>query len=348
MKIEELLAIVNRYLSPLKRRKWLIIAIGLLAGLGMGIRAYFAPVMYRTTTVFHPESSPTGSSGLMIPDPISILMGSSDGSASGQQMIGVLQSKSISESVVADTIVWNETQKLLAEVILGEQPQGFSLISMVKQLFVEDTGLTYSAKIIQASQQLMREQSLETSEQGFIVFTFGFYNPDLCQLIAEKYIEKLISYYTKQKTAKAQLNVDFFTERTDSVKRELDVISAQRARAIDQEQYRVFARDMVPTAELDSKLEMLKEMYIQLVASREQFIAQLKRETPIIQILDPPKPPFDVESPSTLIHFMGGLIGVVLLLCLWFTRREWKEDGKNILIKALEGEDEDPVEEEEY
>lgn len=282
----------------------------------------------------------------MIPDPISILMGSSDGSASGQQMIGVLQSKSISEAVVADTILWHDTERLLAEVILEERPQpGFSLIGMIQQIFIEDTGLTYNAKIIQSSQQLMREQSLETSEQGFIVFSFGFYNPVLCQLIAEKYIDNLISYYTKQKTAKAQLNVDFFTERTDSVKKELDVVSARRARAIDQEQYRVFARDMVSTAELDAKLEMLKEMYIQLVASREQFIAQLKRETPIIQVLDPPKPPFDVEGPSVLVHFLGGLIGVIFVLCAWITRREWISDGKNILIAAVEGGNE-PAEEE--
>lgn len=342
MKIEEILATIDRYLSPLKRRKWLIIAVGLLAGLGFGLRAYFAPVMYRTTTVFHPESSSTGSSGLMIPDPISILMGSSDGSASGQQMIGVLMSKSISEAVVADTILWNDAQRLLAEVILEERPQSFSVFRSIQQLFVEDTGLTYNAKIIQASFQLMKEQNIETSEQGFIVFSFGFYNPTLCQLIAEKYIDHLISYYTKQKTAKAQLNVDFFTERTDSVKRELDVVSARRARAIDQEQYRVFARDMVSTAELDAKLEMLKEMYIQLVASREQFIAQLKRETPIIQVLDPPKPPFDVEGPSVLINFLGGFIGISLFLCIWLTRREWLTDGKRILISALEGGEELP------
>lgn len=284
----------------------------------------------------------------MIPDPISILMGSSDGSASGQQMIGVLQSKSISESVVADTILWHDTERLLAEVILEEQPKGFSLVGMIQQIFIEDTGLTYNAKIIQASQQLMREQNLETSEQGFIVFSFGFYDPVLCQLIAEKYIDNLISYYTKQKTAKAQLNVDFFTERTDSVKRELDVVSARRARAIDQEQYRVFARDMVSTAELDAKLEMLKEMYIQLVASREQFIAQLKRETPIIQVLDPPKPPFDVEGPSVLVNFLGGLIGISILLCAWFTRREWISDGKNILISAVEGGNETTDDDEEY
>lgn len=281
----------------------------------------------------------------MIPDPISILMGSSDGSASGQQMIGVLQSKSISESVVADTIPWQGSDKLLAEVILEERPQSFSPVGMIQQIFIEDTDLTYNAKIIQSSQQLMREQSLETSEQGFIVFSFGFYNPALCQLIAEKYIDNLISYYTRQKTAKAQLNVDFFTERTDSVKRELDIVSARRARAIDQEQYRVFARDMVSTAELDAKLEMLKEMYIQLVASREQFIAQLKRETPIIQVLDPPKPPFDVEGPSVLVHFLGGLIGVMFVLCAWITRREWISDGKKILIAAVEGGNE-PAEEE--
>lgn len=346
MKIEELFATINRYLSPLNRRKWLIIAVGLMAGVGFGLRAYFAPVMYRATTVFHPESGSTGASGLMIPDPISILMGSADGSASDQQMIGVLQSKSISGAVVADTIPWNGSQRLLADVILEERPQSFSVFQLIKGFFVEDTGFTYDTKIILASQQLMREQSLETSEQGFIVFSFGFYNPRLCQLIAEKYIANLISYYTKQKTAKAQLNVDFFTERTDSVKRELDIVAAQRARAIDQEQYRVFARDMVSTAELDARLEMLKEMYIQLVASREQFIAQLKRETPIIQVLDPPRPPFDVEAPSVLIHFLGGLIGVIFLLCLWITRREWISDGKDILVSTIEGGNKVPEEDE--
>lgn len=340
MKAEELLRHIQRYSAPVLQAKWLILAIGLLVGSGMAIRAYFSPVMYRAMTVFHPESGDAGN-GFSIPDPISLLMGSGAPSASDQQMIGVLKSQSISEKLVADTISWKGDSMLLADLILEETPRPFSIFSVLKNLVSPDTGYTHETKIIIASRQLMKEQTAATNENGFIDFSVGFYEPALTQIIAEKYIDYLIDYYTNQKTEKAYQNVAFFTERADSVKSELDKVAASRARIVDQEQYRIFARDQISTAELDIKLDMLKEMYIQLVASREQFIAQLKRVTPIIQVLDPPTPPFDVEKPSIIQAFVLGLFLVIFLATVWLTRKEWIPDLRVLLIKTIEGKQEE-------
>ena len=336
MKIEELLQHIERYSTPVLRVKWIILAIGLIMGSALAIRAYLSPTMFRAVTIFHPESGDSGG-GFALPDPISLLIGNGTSSASDQQMIGVLRSQTVSEKLVADTIPWKGDTVLLADLIIEETPRPFSIVRAITSLVSPDTGYTYQTKIIIASRQLMKELSASTNENGFIDFSVGFYQPELIGIIAEKYIENLVEYYTNQKTEKADQNVAFFTERADSIKGELDKVAASRARIVDQEQYRIFARDQISTAELDIKLEMLKEMYIQLVASREQFIAQLKRVTPIIQVLDPPTPPFDVEKPSVIKGFLSGLFLIIFFSAVWLTRREWIKDIRILVVKTIEG-----------
>ncbi len=323
-------------------RKWLMIGLALAAGVGLAVRAWLAPKTYMAVTVFHPDTGAGGTSGINVPDPLTFLMGGRETTASGQQIMGVLKSRSISEGIVADSIAWDGDTTLLADVVVQEAPFSFSPVRMVMRWFsANDSGPTYQSKLIHAGSLVRKGITTEMSEEGFINFFLGYYDPLLTQILAEKYIHHLEEYYTQQKTEKAQMNVDFFTQRADSVKKELDKVAASRARLMDQAQHRVFARDQIQAAELDVKLQMLQEMYIQLVASREQFIAQLKRETPVIQILDPPKPPFDVVGPSFIKSFLIGFVLAVFLLSLWFTRNLWIEDGRTFIISSIKRPDDE-------
>lgn len=336
MKTDDLYTIAARYKAPLLRRKWTIIICSLILGTCLALWAYFSPYQYIATTVFHPATDEVGS-GLDLSNPLAILAGGASASASDQQMIGVLQSQSINQSVASDTVVWKGKAFLLADLIIEHTPKKLISLKRIFSLFQSQDSITITQKTTRAAKLLMKNQVAEVNEHGFIDHSIRFYEKDLSQLIAEKYIEELIDYYTKQKTEKAKTNVAFFTERADSIKQELDLVAASRARVVDQEQYRIFARDQISTAELDIKLDMLKEMYIQLVASREQFIAQLKRVTPIIQVLDPPIPPFEKEKTSILKAFLGGVFLVVFLFTVWLTKGEWIPDLRHLIISTIDG-----------
>ncbi len=343
MKAQDLFDHIDLYRDTLRRRKWLIILSSVALGLIMTVVAFLAPVSYRVSTVFHPETLDGGSaSGFQIPDPISLLIGSNDVGASGQQMVGILKSKRISEAMVADSIDWNNSRQLIADIVIAKTPVPLKsmIVNTVSQwIFSSDSLPSVESKVIKASKILTETHQIVITDEGFISFSLSFPDSYLVQVFAERYIDQLEAYYLVQKTDKAQRNVEFFSQRADSVRLELNKIAAARARQIDQDQYQIFARDMIKTAELEANLDMLKEMYIRLVTSREQFIAQLKRDTPVIQVLDPPKPPFGVEKSSPLKNFILSFIGLAIFLSIWFTRELIAEDLKSLIVRSLESEE---------
>ncbi len=319
------------------RFRWLLVlASFLMAGL-FAVRAFLSPAFFTANALIHPETNGGAEAGgISIPDPMSLLLGGGMTSDDGEQMIGVLKSRHISEAVMHDSVEWEGQQHLVADLVIDHLPKSFSPVGWaVNLLFPPDSLPTAEDKAIMTAKMMRENMLVEATEEGFISFSLGYYHAGLLQLVANGHLEELEEYYLKQKTAKAQRNVVFFTERADSVKRELDKATYTRARIVDQQQYRIFAQDQVYNYELDAQMELLKEMYITLVTSRESAIAQLKRETPMIQVLDPPRPPYDVQKSSFVVMgLLGGFLGL-FLLSIWLTRRLWREDVQNMVAQFI-------------
>lgn len=332
-----LIAIIERYWSIIGPRKGWIILAGLPLAVVLGIYAFTYPSSYTARTVFHPDTSVNPLMGDAA-NPLSLILGGQAEGAEQGQMIEILQSRHINEAVAADTILVEEQRRLAARVILEMYDPGFSIVQWVTELFTGKPEPLTDAKRIKNAAGIMESLlKAEVTENGFIVMLFSCKDPEIGRQLSYRYIHHLTQYYERQRTEKAKNNVAFFTQRADSVKRELDKVTYGLARNIDQNQFRIRATSEVYPSELRAKQEILKQMFITLTISREQAVAQLQQETPVIQVLDRPEPPYTRKGRSVIKYgLMGWFLGS-FFLTLFLTRKLLREDLGNFIYQALSG-----------
>lgn len=327
MALEDIIAKINSYQALIKARLLGILILAVILGLLLGIYAYTSPTYYKAKATFHPEASSGDGPSLDGLNPFSFLMGGGglDGSEA-VMMEEVLKSRKLREHVVQDSTRFEGKQEQLADLILKHYPKSYSPMAVIMRLLSPERKYTERSKVIFASNFIEGGLKTEKLESGFLSMEFTFPHDSLTEIVSKTYIEKLSQYYTDQKTEKADSNFRFFTLRADSVKKELDKAARALANFEDRNKNLVYARRALSAKEYEIRLEYLKEMYITLVASREQAASQLQRSTPIIQILDEPVPPFEIIKKSTLVYSILGLILGIFLGIFWVSRKLlWKD-----------------------
>lgn len=343
--------------------------MALVLGLYFAYDAHRSPTYYQSQAIFHPESE--SSSGFNIDNPVSFFLGTPAASIEASTMVGILASRRISEMVVkdsvvlvgdtffvvtpeteygifhGDTIALDTSRVLLADAVNDLFKPGFSVIRYISQLISGPPDVpTKSQRIYAAGKVLRKQMNAVVNEDGFIDMTLSIPNSKIVKVLSDKYILALRDYYIGQRTEKAERNLDFFAYRADSVEQELTSVNRRIASFFDRSRYRVMAREEVLPRELEARQEYLKELYVNLTISREQATSKLLEETPIIQVLDFPMPPFQKEQKSRVAGLLIGAFAGFLLGAIWFSRKQIREDLWILLKRSLDPEDhpEDMVE----
>ncbi|MEM6265689.1 MAG: hypothetical protein AAGI38_24515, partial [Bacteroidota bacterium] len=198
--------------------------------------------------------------------------------------------------------------------------------------------LSTTASFNQAAGILRRSLKV-VDQQTFLVVNFSSNNPLLAQRVNESYLEALEIYYNRQKTAKAESNLIFFTRRADSVNKKLDKVNRSLSYYFDNFQNNIRKFNQLKQKELIARQGMLEQLYISLEISKEQALSQKQQQTEIIQILDPPKPPFQSIKPSAATYAIGGLILGIIIAGIWSVKTLIWEDFSQIIQNSLEAND---------
>ncbi|MFK7925217.1 MAG: hypothetical protein AB8H47_24900 [Bacteroidia bacterium] len=354
---------INDYQAVIWKRKWWFLGVGVVLAIAFGYSELSTPTEYIAKAKFHPESE--SSSSLNLDNPVSLLFGGGMVPEESKNMIGILKSRRIAESVVGDTIilyadtffifqasrpfglyqegmrtdtVWLEGEEKIfladkaLELFNGEP----SFIDKTIAFFMEPLPpKSLSRKIYSAGRKLGDRMTSYVGEEGFIDFSVTVPDAVYAKVLADKYILALRTYYQNQKTEKAKRNLDFFTIRADSIKRELDLANRGIANSLDKSRYRVMASEEIVPRELEAKSTILQQMYVNLMVSREQAVSQLLETTPILQVLDYPRSPFDTIRGSLLKGIIIGFGLSFLVLGFWFTRKLLWTDFKTLVNNSL-------------
>lgn len=333
MEITELLSRLQAYLTRLRRAwGWLLLGSLLVAALLVSYGTS-KPTIYIATTLFHPEGKTMGAgqeNALSL-----ILGGGADGGEAGV-MVGILESRRISESVTSDTIEFHGEPRLMADIVLDAAPKSFNFQTWIRQMLADSIPPPRKEqKVVWAASQIRSSMSTEITREGFIKMNIGYYTPELAGLISREYIEKLRAYYKQQRTEKAWKNVMFFTSRADSIKRELDAVSRSLARFYDRNQGLIYKEASVYPGEQQMQQEILKQMYVSLVLSKEQAMAQFQQDIPIIQVLDNPDPPYGRLQASFVLYLILGLVAGAGLTAVILVRKMLREDIEALIRQQL-------------
>ncbi|MEO0470393.1 MAG: hypothetical protein AAF206_12275 [Bacteroidota bacterium] len=324
-------------------RKWrvLIWVLALTVGIGMGVKSFFNPKIFTAETIFHPES--TGqATNVDLGNPVSFILGGGVGEGGEVgYMLGVLRSRNLSEAVMAEPLP-EDSSKVLAELYLEARPEPPLITTWINRLiYGPQDSLTLRKKIIQAGKLIRNALEAETTEEGFIRLKISYLDAPLVQRISNTYIHKLRAYYREQKTEKAKSNISFFSHRADSVRRELDKVNRSLANYADRSRYKILAQDAVYPRELEAEQEILKQMYINLMLSREGAISKKLEDMPVVQVLDHPVPPFKIQKPAFIRSGIIFFLLTAILLFVWLSRKMLVKDTVDIVRYSLQPETEE-------
>jgi len=150
---------------------------------------------------------------------------------------------------------------------------------------------------------------------------------DLDMIYAKRFIEKLasnaIAFYTSYKTEKNQTNVNILQRQTDSVKAMLfgSINDVASINDLNVNPIKQSLRTNGQKRQID--LQVNSALYTELLKNLELAKLTLRKETPLIQIIDTPKLPLKNEKKGRL--FMGVIFGFLgsFLCALFLLIKKW-------------------------
>lgn len=328
--------LIRQLMKRLKKFSWLIILIA--GGLG-GFFYYIAKqdiLMYTSTATVFPLNSSGGTS--VSASTIGSLLGMSDvpQSFTGEASINIVElasSRRTREAVSLERVA-SMKNKTIAELLVEEYNKhtGFMQHEPIKMPLDSQQLINVSTSFLRAG------FASKINKNGILELHFTNSSPDLVREISYVYIEKISSFYIELKKKKAQLDFDFAVKKADSL---LNVLNALDRKAIALDESTFFTNEelkrfSLPKINLAQDKSTVQAQYYYAVNNRESAAYKLQKDTPIIETLDKPEPPFDASQKSATMYaiigcMLGAFIGIVLV--------SWKVISKFIseeLNKALD------------
>jgi uncharacterized protein involved in exopolysaccharide biosynthesis len=320
--------------------KWrLIILAGIIGGLIGFTYAYFQKPTYKAALTFAMEEEKSGGGGLGgalgLASQFGIDLGSSGGGAfSGANLIELMKSRKLVEKTLLSPIEVDGKAQSLVEYYLAfneikkdwdEKPllknvsfpidadrTKFTLQqdSILKNLAA---GLIKKDLVISQKDKKVSILSIEmnsTNEQFAKVF---------CETIAKETSE----YYVEIKSKKSKMNVDILQHQADSIRAELNSAITGVAAAADNVFNLNSAMNVrrTPSARRQVDVQANTAILTQLVGNLELAKVTLRKETPLLQIIDRPSFPLEKEKVGKLKSLVlgGFLAGFLTVLYLVFS-----------------------------
>jgi hypothetical protein len=133
---------------------------------------------------------------------------------------------------------------------------------------------------------------------------------------ANQIVENVNEFYVYTKTKKSSDNLAILQRQTDSVKRELGIAISNVAASVDINPNANLARQilMAPSKRRQVDVQANTAILTELVKNLEISKLTLRKETPLIQTIDEPQLPLDVQVVGKKAIVIGAVLGFVLIV----------------------------------
>lgn len=327
--------LIKQLLHRLKKYSWLIALLAI--GFG-GFFYYMAKQNVRLytskATVFPLNGTSESSPG----STISTLLGLGDGTKSftGDASINIVElaASRRTREAVAMVRIPSLQNKTVSQLMIEENNRH---VGFMQNTFIEPPKDSLG-RINIASNLLRGAFVAKINKNGILELYFTNSNTDLVREVNYIYIDKLSEFYIDLKKKKAQIDFEFAVKKADSLLLVLNKLD-RRAIALDESTFFTnegLKRYNVPKLNLAQDKATVQSQYYYAVNNRESAAYRLQKETPIIEPLDRPEPPFDVTEKSKTIYVMMGLIlgaFIGIMLVSWKIVNRYMADELN---KAIE------------
>jgi uncharacterized protein involved in exopolysaccharide biosynthesis len=327
--------LLKKLISRLKKYSWVILIMTVIFA---GFFYYIAKqsvLMYTSkATVFPLNGTSDNSPG----STISSLLGLGEGTKSftGDASINIVElaNSRRTREAVAMVKIPSMQNKTVSELMIEENNSHTGFMQNRPIEIPKDS----LSKINIASNLLKGAFTAKINKTGILELYITSSNPQLVREVSYIYIDKLSEFYIDLKKKKAQIDFEFAVKKADSLFLILNQLDA-KAIALDESTFFTnegLKRYNLPKINLAQDKATVQSQYYYAVNNRESAAYRLQKETPIIEPLDKPEPPFDTMKKSTFLYVViGSLLGLVLgvFVVSWKVINKYMGDELN---KAIE------------
>jgi hypothetical protein len=309
---------IKQLIKRLKKFSWFII----LVAIGFGGFFYYSAkrtlVTYTSTATVFPLNSSTDNA--VSSSTISNILGLSDApkSFSGEASINIMElatSRRTRDAVAMERIP-SMHNKMISELLVEEHNKHVGF-----QQNEEIRGPLDSLQLINIASNMLRAgMAAKINKNGILELHYTNTSQDIVRAVSYVYIDKLSSFYIDLKKKKAQIDYEFALKKVDSLGNVLNALD-KRAIALDESTFftnEELKRYSLPKQNLGQDKSTVQSQYYYAVNNREAAAYKLQKETPIIEPLDRPEPPYDETRKSAMLYtmiglFLGAAIGIGLV-----------------------------------
>ena len=343
--IKELLLKLKSWVHYLKS-KWVPIFVFGVLGATLGVTyAFLKKPIYTASLTFVLDDEKAGTNGLSgalgLASSFGFDLGGVSGGSvfSGSNVIELMKSRSLVEKALLTTVTINQKEQTLANYYIefnklnkdwGERPElknlkfetfsdrsRFTLQqdSILEKLYEQIAGPN-GLGILSVSQKDKKVSIITVDVQSKSELFSKYFTESLAKVVSDFYIET--------KTKKAKYNYEILQKQTDSIRNELNMAINGVAEATDNTYNLNPALNVKRAASSKRQVDVQANTAIltQLVANLEMAKVTLRKETPLIQVIDKPILPLRKDKPSKAISLIfGGVIGSILCLLVIIIKR---------------------------
>jgi len=337
--LKELILKIKEWYQFLLTQWKLIVLMGIIGSVIGFTYAYFQKPTYKAVLTFAMEEEKSGGVGLGgalgLASQFGIDLGSSGGGAfSGANLIELMKSRKLVEKTLLSPITVNGKTQSIADYYLdfNEEKEDWEGEPLLK-------GLEFPVDADRAKFSLQQDSILFIIYKDLIKYDLSVLQKDkkitimnveinsISEKFAKAFCETLAfetsEYYVEIKSKKARMNVDILQHQADSIRSELNSAISGVAAATDN----VFNLNSAlnvkraPSARRQVDVQANTAILTQLVGNLELAKVTLRKETPLIQIIDRPIFPLEKEKVGKLKSLVlgGFLAGFLTVLYLVFT-----------------------------
>ncbi|MDB5288285.1 MAG: lipopolysaccharide biosynthesis protein [Mucilaginibacter sp.] len=308
--------------------KWIIILISGIIGGIIGISyAYLQKPVYKAQLSFVLEDEKSSGGGLGgalgLASQFGIDLGSGGGGAfSGDNLLSLMKSRSMVESSLLSSIETKGKEQTLCEMYIDfnhlreawvKNPQLKNIQFLPnsdrnKFTLQQDSILGVFYKTIINNNLTVDKVDKKLS---IITVTVNSQNELFSKLFTEVLVKTVSDFYVNTKTKKSAQNVNILQRQTDSVRHELNSAINGVASSVDVNPNANPALQILraPSQRRQVDVQANQAILTQLVANLEISKVSLRKETPLIQVIDKPILPLEMERFG---KGKGGVIGAFL------------------------------------
>jgi len=335
---KELLGVIKSYYIYIVK-KWVLIGIiVIISGIIGYVYANYQKFIYTAELSFVLEEDKGGSGGGFsnIASQFGFDLGSSGGGIFSEgNLMQLMKSRKLVEKTLLKTINLNNKKTItLADLYIDSTEMRYSLQKnpVMKDVHfppnVDLNKLTIEQNILIGNIYNQIKAKLTVSQRdkknSIIYISYKCNSEFFAKVFVESLAKEVSDFYIETKSKKAKNNVEILQHQADSIRRELNSVISEVASINDMTfnlNSALINTRKAPSTKKQVDVQANSTILSQLVANLEMAKVALRKETPLIQIIDYPTFPLEVKKVGpkksfVIFGFIGGLLAIIFIIGL--------------------------------